>query len=620
MKQDTYEKRVTNLSNVFHAFKYWPRIFRLLWQASPVYLVFVIVLSVVGGSLPVLVLLTQQELINAIVDNGLSAGYELIAWAFCWMVGAMFLSQGIVLLRGYFEPLFEAILNKHVSLLIMQKANALSLADYENATVQDQLKRAQAERGGRIATVVTRILIIISSVMTLVSTTMLLIVWKWWVAFVVIAIPILSFISFLKVGRDEFDVHWHRMPKQRKSWYLTHLVTQNNSFKEIKLYQLGGYMFRQYQHYQEAFYEEDKKLIRKRTLISTLFHLVNLTVISAMILLVVSSALLREITIGNVVALIQAVRTIESTAQSIVHGIIALCQNNLYLEQTFQFLDFESNDAPDKPAERDALELIADIPEIETIEFCKVSFRYPGTERYALQDVSFTIRKGETVAVVGRNGAGKSTLVKLFSQLYSEYEGEILLNGLSIRRYDREAFQRKIGIVFQDFVQYEMPMRQNIGFGDLSYLEQDEKLMQAAESAGIGDMVNRLPQKMETQLGRLFEAGQQLSGGQWQRVAIARAFLREADVYLLDEPSSFLDPQAEGEVFAKFRQLVAGRMGIYISHRYSSVSFSDKILVMEHGRLVELGSHQELMECDGIYAGLYKKQIASLVKQEEAVS
>jgi ABC-type multidrug transport system fused ATPase/permease subunit len=604
-------KNQVSLTNVFRAFRYWPRIFQLLWQTKPAYLTGILVLTVLQGVVPVLSLLTTQELVNSIVRSW-EAGPKVILWAFAAMIGVTFFGHLVGMYKGYFEKLYETLIANHVRILIMEKSISLSLADFENAEVQDQLKRAQNESGSRPFQVVTQILAIISSLVTLGSSAMVLIVWKWWVAALLMTIPLFSFYSFLRLGQQEFLIMWRRAPHTRKSWYYSYLLTRDNSFKEVKVFQLGDYLVGKLRGIYAEFFGEDNRMLKRRNRITFFFQIINMLLSGAMMMVVLWAAYLREVLIGNVVALLQAVRLTESTSQSVVQGILTLCHSNLYLEQLFAFLDRSSTDLPQVQMETQS------VPSIETIEFRRVSFRYPGADQYALRDVSFCLRKGESVAVVGRNGSGKSTMIKLLARLYEEYEGEILINGQCIRQFDREALRRRIGVVFQDFVQYEMKLRENIAFGDIGRIGDDEKLAGAAAQAGIGPLLERLPQRLDTQLGRMFDNGQQLSGGQWQRIAIARAFLREADVLVLDEPSSFLDPQAEADVFAKFHELVRDRIGLFISHRYSAVRYSDRILVFEQGRVVEQGDHQELMSQNGRYAKLYNLQMSGVQKEQAA--
>ncbi|MNH80852.1 putative multidrug export ATP-binding/permease protein [compost metagenome] len=428
-----------------------------------------------------------------------------------------------------------------------------------------------------------------------------------------ILLPVASFISFLKLGQREFDVHFKRAPKMRESWYLSFLLTKDASFKEIKLYNLGNYLLSHYKAIYRQFFAEDKKLAIRRFYISSIFHLLNLAVISSVVFLVLWSAYTGEIMIGSLVAMIQAVSNTQLSSQGVLQHLLSLCQHNLYMQQLFAFLDLKVERTGSEGSEA-ALN-----DRIKRLELKEVSFKYSKSPKYAVHGVSLELNKGETLALVGKNGSGKSTLVKLLTQLYQDYSGDILVNGRSVREMDHSGLLQRIGVVFQDFVHYEMPMRHNVAFGEVEQIDDDQQIMEAARKAGILALVNRLPQGLDTQMGKWFEEGHQLSGGQWQRVAIARAYIRNADLYILDEPSAFLDPEAEYEVFQMFRQLVADRMGIFISHRFSSVRYADKIAVMDEGRIVEYGSHYELMASRGLYHELYTMQASAYLDNERVV-
>lgn len=627
MKVKTIEMspEMISVANVLRSFRYWPRIFALLRKTQPKYLTYILIANGLNGLAPVVTLIIMQELINDVV-KGMEVGFHIVVRDFIYLAAVALFNQLISIFQSYYEKLFETLLSNRINVLIMEKSISLTLSDFENAKIQDQLKRAQSEAGYRPFQVFKQILSIISGVITFFSSSAVLLVWKWWAALLILVIPFSSFISFLRQGQREFLVDWNRAPKWRESWYLSFLLTRDSTFKEIKLYQLGPYLLSKYRSIFKEFFEQDKKLVKRRTLISLLFQLLNQAVTSGMILMVLWSAFIREILLGNLVGTIQAINLAQTMSQNLVHNLLSLCQNNLYIEQLFAYLDLVPNyqfKCDEKDNDEHAVnklkkgERTVSLSTLESVEFRNVSFQYPGTQCSALTNINLTLKRGETLAIVGRNGSGKTTLVKLLTQLYQNFNGDILINGVSIKSYDRETLRNHIGIVFQDFVQYEMPMRQNIGFGDISHIEHDEELMKAATRSGIEELINdQLPQKLDTQLGRWFEEGYQLSGGQWQRVAIARAFMRDADLYILDEPSSFLDPEAENEVFQKFRDLVKNRIGLFISHRFSSVRFADRILVIDQGRVVEQGNHKDLISLNGVYAKLYNLQVSAYVKRD----
>jgi ATP-binding cassette, subfamily B, bacterial NisT/SpaT len=594
-----------SMANVLLAFRYWPRLFRILWRVGRLNVTGVFVLNALLGVMPVVSVYATQYLINRLTTLSGAQGVDVVLGAFAFFVTAALAAVFLRTINQYVEKMFESRLSNHVHLMIMDKAGMLGLADFEDSTVQDHLKHVVNEGKNRPFQIVKLILSITTNTVTLFSAAAMLMAWKWWVALLIVLLPCLSFYSFLRLGQEEFLNHWRRSSKMRESWYLSQILTRESTIKEIKLYQIGSFLMDKFRGILDSFYIQDRQMAGKRVRLTTFYQLFSQAVIFLLLFLALKAIVAKEILIGSFVGYLQAIRMTESASQSVVQDMLSFCQSNLYLQQLFAFLDYRSSSQAAHMEVSDGA--LADEP-IVSIEFRNVSFRYPGTVHYALQDVSFTLQQGETLAVVGRNGAGKSTLIKLLTRLYDQFQGEILINGIPIGQIDPDLLRRKIGTVLQDFTRYEMPMRLNIGFGDLAASEEDAKLWKAASDAGIDSLIRGFPHMLETQMGRLFEEGQQLSGGQWQRVAIARAYLRSADLYILDEPSSFLDPQAERDVFDRFRELVDGRIGLYITHRYSSVHIASKILVMDRGRVIELGSHRELMEAEGLYSHLYRLQ------------
>ncbi|ASS74687.1 ABC transporter ATP-binding protein [Tumebacillus algifaecis] len=607
------DQESVTLRGVFQAFIYWPRIFRLLWSVDRGMLISLLGWQLLQGIAPVAMLLATTHLINSVGESW-EKGIDVLYASFVMFIIVVIVRQLISLVQGYQEGLFQTKLSNKINQTIIEKAVGLGLTEFENAEVQDQLKRAQQEASYRPYQIMKQMFSVITGVVTMLSAAGVLIAWKWWIAFVLILMPFASFISFLRLSQQQFEYEYHRAPLRRESWYWSYLLTNDKAVKEVRLYQLGDYLLNKYMDILMTFFRQDKLLARKRLLISLIFEGVSLTLTTSMVLLVLLSAFAKEILIGNVFGYVQAITLTQNTSQSVVQGLIQLCQNNLYIKQLFFFLDLDSAEQKQLSSAR------PEVPPLETVEFRNVTFRYPGRDVDALHNVSFTLHRGETLAVVGKNGSGKSTLVKVLTGLYPNYAGEILLNGEPLRSFDLDSLQRRVGVVFQDFMQYESDVRHNIGFGNLPALQEDDKIYHASEQAGIKPLLEAMPQHLDTKLGRWLAQGYQLSGGQWQRVAIARAFFREADLYLLDEPSSFLDPMAEADVFHKFQQLLDDRLGIFISHRYSSVRFADKIMVLDQGQVVEFGSHAELMAQDGMYAELYNMQVNAYLSDNKGGS
>ncbi|TKI58179.1 ABC transporter ATP-binding protein [Brevibacillus antibioticus] len=602
------------LKTVIQSFRNWPKIFRLFWTVQKGYFITIVILNILQGLFPVGMLYVTQELVNA-VSGGVSQDGDTVLISFLFFISFILVKQLVTLIQNYVEGLFQSLLSNRLREMVLEKANSMGLADFENAEVQDQLKRAQQETSYRPYQIFELVLSIVSGVISLVSTSLFLIFWKWWVVFILVLFPLISFYSYLRLSQQEFYIRWSRAERERRGWYISHLLTHDRAFKEVQIYKLGSYLITQFRDMITQFFYEDKKIATTRLKTSLVFESLTIAMIGFMSFIAIKAAFLKEILLGNLVSYIQGITLTQTTSQSLMHSLIGLSQHNMFVEQLFLFLERDSSD-PVKlqkvtittPQQNDPFVL-------ESIEFVNVSFTYPETERSVLQNLSFKINKGESLAIVGENGSGKTTLVKLLTLLYKEYDGQILINGTDLNAFDLEQIRAKIGVVFQDFMQYEMPIRNNVGFGDLSLLRHDDKLYHALEKSGMRSLAEGLEQGLDTQLGKWFTEGLQLSGGQWQRIAIARAFFRNADLYILDEPSAALDPVAEKEVFDAFNLLTKERMGIFISHRYSSAQYADRIMVLDQGRIVEFGTHSELIRLQQKYASLYNLQASPFVSQ-----
>ncbi|KEO83492.1 ABC transporter ATP-binding protein [Tumebacillus flagellatus] len=595
------------MKDVLRSFRNWGQLFRLIWNANPGYLIQITVLYLLLGTAPFLTLAATQHLINAVV-SAVSDGTRDVYSAFAWFVGVTAFQQGLTLAKTYYEGLFQQLISNTVQEKLMEKALTLGLADMENTAVQEQLKRAQQDMLFRPYQMFTQMLGVLNNLVTLISTMLFLIAWKWWVVLVLGATTGVSFFTILRVNREQFLIAFQRAPKYREAWYYSFLLTLDKAFKEIRLYQLGTFFLDKFKTIYRDFYVVDRRIAKKRLVWSSGNQALNLLSLAGMIFLAVREAFQKMIGVGNLYGYVQAITLTQTSAQTVFDNVLSICQHNLYIEQLFVFLSLPSSEPTLQRKTTVNGEAKRPLETIESMEFRRVSFTYPGTKREVLRDVSFTLRRGECIAIVGRNGSGKTTLTKLMTQLYEGYEGEILVNGEPADTWDMERLQKRIGVVFQDFMQYEMSVRLNIGLGNLDVLDDDEKLLHASDSTGIGDFVRNLPKQLNTDLGRWVVKGEQLSGGQWQRIAIARAFARDADLYVLDEPNSALDPIAENEVFEKIRNLLQDRLGVFIAHRLASARFADMILVMDNGQVIEQGTHEELMEQNGTYAEMYRVQ------------
>ncbi|MMZ54682.1 Toxin RTX-I translocation ATP-binding protein [compost metagenome] len=609
-------KNMHNKKNRFHSA--WEsmgnglKLLLLIFSTNKRYLILSIMFYFIQGVTPILILAVMQNVLNK-VSIALQQGAGLVIVPFGWFVLVYVVKNIVNAAQGYVEGTLESLLSKSLNIMICEKSTRLGLADYENATINDQLKRASQEASYRPYQLYTQMAGIVSSLITMISSAIWLVLWKWWIVLVLLIVSVVSMYSLFKINRQQFQIYMDRTPQYRQSWYMTYLLTNDRAVKEVKIFQLGPYLLERYSNLLESFFRVDRRMLGKLTGFTLMYNMLELGVMLWFVWMAMKETLLTNIMIGSLYGYIQAIMLTQSQIQMMMRGISQFSQNNLYIEQLFLFLKLPTSDPVYHQKDLSYMQPsgVGQDFHIEQIAFEGVSFKYPGQSKSALYNVQLSLSKGETVAIVGRNGSGKTTLMKILMQLYADYSGRISVNGCNIKDYELADIQQKIGVVFQDFMQYEMSARHNIGFGDLGQLEEDGTLMDAARYAAMDDVIQKLPHGLNTQLGKWFEEGHQLSGGQWQRLAIARAFVRKADVYILDEPSSFLDPVAERDLLELFLDLMKDRIGIFITHRISSARLAHHIVVMEDGQIIEQGTHEYLVRLGGVYLEMYQVQASS---------
>ena len=488
---------------------------------------------------------------------------------------------------------------------IMAHANTLDLADFENATYYDQLQEAQRESQRRPVMMVSQVFGLARSIITFGSMVALLASLSWWIAALTLLSPIPAFISDSRYGWQGFGMMRRHSPVRRAMGYLTSLMTTDQYAKEVKLFTAGDHFIDRYNSVAQGYYQETKNLLVHRYLAGFGWGSLTTLASSGTFLYVAILAIRGQVTLGALTVYTQAANQVLGAFQGILGGIQGIYENGLYLSTLADLMDRQPRiSAPEEPVP-------VTVPFTRGIEFRNVTYRYPDRDVKALDDVSFVIEPGETIALVGQNGAGKSTIVKLIGRLYDPDEGQILINGVDIREYDPAELRRQISVMFQDFATYQFSAADNIGIGNVELMTEQALIEAAANRAGADVVINRLPAGYQTALGKWFEGGHQLSGGEWQKVALARAFMRDAQIMILDEPTAALDARAEYELFARIQELTTGKIALYISHRFSTARVADRIFVLERGRLVQAGTHEELMLQGGSYADLFELQAAS---------
>uniref|UniRef100_A0AAE9IGC6 ABC transporter ATP-binding protein n=1 Tax=Paenibacillus polymyxa TaxID=1406 RepID=A0AAE9IGC6_PAEPO len=508
----------SRISSILGAIRQGLKLFSLVFSMNKFYMVSSVFLHIFQGLMPVLTLMVMQNLLNSIVSSG---DIRLILLQFGFFIAIYVLKSAVTMSQTYVEGTLEAVLSKSLNIMIGEKSSSLGLADYENSEINDQLKRASQEASYRPYQLYTQMTGILSSLVTMLSSATLLFLWKWWVVVILFLISLVSVYSILKLNKEQFEIYMNRTPLYRQSWYMTFLLTNDRAVKEVKIFNMSTYLLRRYRDLLQRFFVEDRLILGKRVTITFMYSLLELAVLLGVVWLAIRETFEKKILVGSLYGYIQAIMLTQNQMQALIQGMVQFSQNNLYMEQLFLFLQLPTSDPVRRQKEQAPLVVMDDSKEfcMEQISLEDVSFTYSGQTVPSIRNINLTMSRGQTIAIVGKNGSGKSTLIKVLMQLYNDYGGSIKINGRSIRDYDLQRVQDKIGVVFQDFMHYEMSARHNIGFGSIERMEQDEELIHAAQYAAIDQIITKLPQGLDTQLGKWFEDGYQLSGGsgnEWQ--------------------------------------------------------------------------------------------------------
>ncbi len=512
--------------------------------------------------------------------------------------------------QSLLRELLRATLGNHVNMLILEKAATLRLAHFEDSELYDKMQNARREASSRPLALVLELFTLLQQLIMLASYAALLWRLSWWSALVIAAASLPAFIAEAGASGESFRLNTLRAPEGRTQLYLEWLLTRDEHVKEVKLFGLAPMIIRRYRALYEKFYGEDRALALRRTATGLVLAVLSLAAFYASYLAMADQAAHARISIGDLTLYLSLFRMGQSSFQQLLSSIGSLYENGLFASNLFGFLDLEAG-------ERASVNPPRALPRggSHRFELRNVSFKYqshdnqPANDRWALRGVNLTISPGEKLALVGDNGAGKSTLIKLLLRLYDPTEGQILYGGVDLREMDPAELRKRIGVLFQDFVRYQFTALENVGVGDVEHIDDRARVEQAVERGGARPVIERLPDGLDSMLGGWFEEGQELSGGQWQKLAISRAFMRDdAEILILDEPSSALDAEAEHDLLKRLHQLAQARTAIFISHRFSTVRTADRIALLRDGRVEELGSHDELLAKNGRYAHLFALQ------------
>ena len=572
-------------------------ILKIIMQYKKKYLILIVLFSVLQAILPFLSLYISQSILN-FIQTGVNAVDSYIKYI------AMFILINISIsiskqLNAHYLNLYRDYLYYELNCLIMNKTNALSLADYENPEMYNSIQRAEQEIGIRPFNIISTLVGMISSVITLFSSLLILLQWHWFSILGFIVLPFLTFSYFKKISEYEYQTKYNRSTNERKSWYISHLLTKDRFIKEIKLFDLNEYLVERFKDYRFKFHQQNKYIFFKKDSFSLAYQLTNTLISSFLAILAFYEAIIGYILVGNVMTYINVVSKIENAISAIVVSYFSLVQDNMYVENIRMYLTYENKTLNNIVSEKQK------IKEIKKIKIINLSFKYPNSKEKVLDKINLEICAGENFALVGKNGSGKTTLIKILCGLYDNYEGAIYVNDINLRNIEMSSYKKLISAIFQDYNCYEFTAKENISFGDIQNFDDLTRVREAAKISGADEFISKLPMGINQQLGNWFEEGIQLSGGQWQKIAISRAFMKKSHLLILDEPSASLDPISEYNFYEKIIHEDTGNIKIFITHRFNNAKFTDKIIVMDKGKIVEFGSHESLIKNKQLYFKMY---------------
>ena len=594
-----WKERLQALKNV-------PPVLRIVWQSGPS----IVTLGLFFRALVSLIPVSTAWVTKLIIDliNAIAHHTETLSSKLWWLAAAEFTLAilGGVLGRvvDYYDALLADRYTRHVSIEVMQHASQLDLQAYENPVFYDRLERARVQATDRLG-MIQSIGRLFQQVVTTVSLSAAILWYSPWLLLILVVCLLPAFLGESHFAFLSYAKNFRQTPARRQLDYLRQLGGSKEAAKELKLFNLSDFFTRRFVAIWNGILDENLALNRKRLIAVSLLSILSTGGYYGAYVWVIFKTVTGALTLGTLTFLTQAIMSASSNISQIFSTLSSIADQALFLTDLLAFFEMKPTVASKPNA------LPAPRPIRQGFEFQNVSFQYPGTERMILNSLNLRVEPGERIALIGQNGQGKTTIVKLITRLYDPTGGRILLDGVDLRDYQIDDLCSQTGVIFQDFMRYEMTARENIAVGRIEFIGDDRRIHEAAEKSLADGVIEKLGEKYEQMLGRRFEGGVDLSGGEWQKLALARAYLRDAQVLILDEPTAALDARAEFEVFQRFNELTTGKMALFISHRFSTVRMAERIIVLENGNISEEGSHDQLMAHGGTYADMFELQAAS---------
>jgi ATP-binding cassette subfamily B protein len=595
----SFKQRLSALSNL-------PQFFKLVWQSSPWKTALSFILRLIRSAMPVALLYVGKLIVDEVVlmnRNSAVTDHHHIWVLVALEFGLAILTDGLNRMINLLDSLLGDQFSNYTSIRIMKHATTLDLDQFEDSIFYDKLERARQQTIGRtmlLSQVMSQVQDIISMAFLI---TGLLAFNPWLILLLVIAI-LPAFLGESHFNNQSYALTRGQTPERRELDYLRYLGASDETAKEIKTFGLADFVINRFTQLSDKFYADNTKLAISRSLWGTFFSVLGTLGYYGAYVFIIIRTVNGGMSVGDLTFLAGSFRQLRTLMEGILSRFTAVSQGAIYLNDFLEFFEIK----PRITIAKEPLPFPNPIKQGFTFE--DVGFHYHNSEKWANRHLNFTLHPGEKLALVGENGAGKTTLVKLLSRLYDPTEGRILLDGADIRDYAIEDLRHHTGVIFQDYLRYQMSLSQNIAVGNIGEIDNKELIKKAAHESLADALAEKLPNQYDQWLGRRFNDGVELSGGEWQKVALARAYMKDAQLLILDEPTAALDARAEYEVFQRFAQLTKGKSAVLISHRFSTARLADRILVLEQGTILEIGTHQQLLANDGRYAELFKLQAA----------
>ncbi|WP_207435328.1 ABC transporter ATP-binding protein [Sabulibacter ruber] len=585
------------------ALKHLPPFLKMVWQTNPRMALVNVVLRLLRAAVPLAVLYVGQLIIDEVVRltqaeaKLLSHLFTLIGIEFGLAVLSDFLNRGIALTDGLLGDLFA----NQSSIKLMEHAAELDLDQFEDSAFYDKLERARRQTLSRTV-LMSQVLGQMQDILTMIFLAAGLIAFYPWLLLLLLIAVLPAFLGESHFNERSYSLVHGWTPERRELDYLRQTGASDETAKEVKIFGLSGFLIDRFRTLSDKFYHDNKKLSTRRAFWGSVFAALGSAGYYGAYVYLISQTVQGQVSLGQLTFLSGSFMRLRGLLEAVLNRFTSVAEGALYLQDFFDFFELQPlirriKGAPVFPR-----------PIRHGFTFENVGFRYRNSEKWAIRNLSFTLHAGEKLALVGENGAGKTTLVKLLSRLYDPTEGRILLDGIDLREYDPADLRREIGVIFQDFVRFQMSAGTNIAIGRIEEKENHPRIESSAQQSLADTVIAKLPEGYDQIIGRRFNKGVDLSGGEWQKIALGRAYMRDAQLLILDEPTAALDARAEHEVFQRFSELTHGKTAVLISHRFSTVRMADRILVIENGQFVEMGSHEELMAKGGRYAELFRLQ------------